>query len=120
MPKSKKNSKSSKTHKQDRKRIHKTRRNLRKLSGGSYGSDLRQRLVSLCKSKKWNEYDDVTQQIMRDYWINGKKDFFIHLDRNIKTFSPETLYCLKQSLTQLQEDAIPESMPHLSYIMQRT
>ena len=90
------------------------------MRGGSHGSDLRQRLVSLCKSKKWNEYDSLTQQIMRDYWINGKKDFFIHLDRNIKTFSPETLYYLKQSLTQLQEDAIPESMPHLAYIMHRT
>lgn len=117
MPKSRKNHKSYKRDKQDRKCINKTRRKFR---GGSYGSDLRQRLVSLCKNKKWNEYDNVTQQIMRDYWVNGKKDFFIHLDRNIKTFSPETLYCLKQSLTQLQEDAIPESMPHLAYIMRRT
>ena len=56
---------------------------------------------------------------MNDYWVNGKKDFFIHLDRNIHTFKPETLACLKQSLTQLQEDAIPESMSHLFYVMQR-
>ena len=73
----------------------------------------------LCKNNEWQEYDDLTQQIMKDYWVNGKKDFFIYLDRNIKTFNPEILSCLKQSLTQLQEDAIPESMPHLAYIMQR-
>lgn len=91
----------------------------RRFRGGSSGSNVRQQLVILCKRGKLTEYDDLTQQIMRDYWVNGKKDFFIHLDRNIKTFSPETLSCLKRSLTQLQEDAIPESMPHLAYIMQR-
>jgi hypothetical protein len=87
--------------------------------GGSYGSDLRQRLVSLCKNKKWDEYDSTTQQIMKYYWVDGKKDFFIHLNRNIRTFSHETLYCLKHALTQLQEDAIPESMLSLAYIMKQ-
>lgn len=81
------------------------------------GSDIRYELVRLCKHNKWNEYDALTQKIMKDYWVNGKKDFFIHLDRNIKSFSLETLNCLRVCLTQLQEDAIPESMPHLYYIM---
>lgn len=95
------------------------KRHTRKLRGGASGSDIRQQLVTLCKQNNWTEYDAITQQIMRDY-RNGKKDFFIHLDRNIKTFSLPTLSCLKQSLIQLQEDAIPESMPHLAYIMKRT
>lgn len=89
----------------------------RKLKGGGSGSDIRHQLVTLCKRGKWAEYDALTQKIMYDYWRNGKKDFFVHLDRHIHTFTPETLACLKQSLTQLQEDAIPESMPHLYYIM---
>jgi hypothetical protein len=86
--------------------------------GGSSGSDIRQQLVILCKRGKWTEYDNLTQQIMRDY-SNNKKNFFIHLNRNIKTFSRKTLSCLERSLTQLQEHAIPESMPHLAYIMQQ-
>jgi len=115
MPKSRKNHKKShKMYKRNRLRIRYTRR---KLKGGGSGSDVRHQLVTLCKRGKWAEYDALTQKIMKDYWSNGRKDFFVHLDRNITTFSPETLYCLKQSLTQLQEDAIPESMPHLSYIM---
>ena len=84
------------------------------------GSDIRNELVRLCKHNKWDEYDALTQHIMKEYWVNGEKDFFIHLDRNIKGFKNNTLRCLKLSLTQLQEDAIPESMKHLSYIMEHT
>jgi len=86
------------------------------------GSNLRQKLVTLCKKEEleekrdWKEYDKVTQEIINDY-IKGDKSFFIHLDKQIKTFKPETLRCLERSLTRLQEDAIPESMPHLYYIL---
>lgn len=73
----------------------------------------------LCKTNERKEYDAFTQKIMKDYWVNGKKDFFIYLDENIQNLTPEQLSCLKLSLTQLQEDAIPESMPHLHYIMQQ-
>jgi hypothetical protein len=116
MPKSRKNHKKFHRHRRGGLRSRNTRR---KLKGGSYGSDIRQQLVTLCKKHKWHEYDALTQKIMKDYWVNGKKDFFIHLDRNITTFNPETLSCLKIALTQLQEDAIPESMPHLYYVMKR-
>jgi len=73
----------------------------------------------LCKNNELQEYDDLTQQIMKDYWVNRKKDFFIHLNRNIKIFTPETLSCLKRCLIQLQEDAIPDSMPYIDYIMKQ-
>ena len=114
-----KSRKNQKSYRRYRRKGLLSRNTRRKLKGGSQGSDIRQQLVTLCKKNKWSEYDELTQKIMKDYWVNGKKDFFIHLDRNITTFSPETLACLKQSLTQLQEDAIPESMAHLSYVMQR-
>lgn len=113
MPKSRRN------HKKSQRRHKRARNTRRKLGGGSLGSDIRQQLVTLCRKNKWAEYDDLTQKIMKDYWVNGKKDFFIHLDKQITSFSPESLDCLKQALTQLQEDAIPESMPHLYYVMQR-
>lgn len=87
-----------------------------KMKGGSKGSDYRFRLVKSCKDNNLNEYDNITQEIMTDY-RNGKKDFFIHLDRQINTFSLKTLKCLQRSLTQLQEDAIPESMVHLHKIL---
>lgn len=80
------------------------------------GSNLRQKLVTLCRQEKWDEYDATTQQIIHDYRINGKKDFFIHLDRQIATFKPSTALCLERCLTQLQEDGIPESMAHLEYV----
>ena len=118
MPKSRKHRKSYRRHKRNTRQVRRNTR--RKLGGGSPGNDIRQQLVTLCRRGKWDEYDAVTQTIMRDYWVNGKKDFFTYLDKQIHTFSPETLACLKQSLTQLQEDAIPESMPHLAYIMRRT
>lgn len=122
MPKSKKNH--IKSHRKSHKKykyIRNTRRlrNSHNLRGGSSGNDIRQQLVTLCRKKDWVAYDALTQQIMKDYWVNGKKDFFIHLDRNIHNFTPSSLSCLKLSLTQLQEDAIPESMPHLHYIMSR-
>lgn len=123
-----KNKKKIKTikYKLNKKNIKKNKCFTRKKKGGNNvnstsilksGSDIRYELVQLCKHNRWNEYDALTQKIMNDYWVNGKKDFFIHLDRNIKNFSPETLNCLRVCLTQLQEDAIPESMPHLYYIM---
>jgi hypothetical protein len=49
--------------------------------------------------------------------MNGKKDFFIHLDNQIKTFKNDTLLCLERTLTQLQEDGIPESMIHLARVL---
>ena len=89
---------------------NKTKRSLK--GGYSKGSDYRNRLVMSCKKGNFEDYDKITQEIINDY-RNGNKDFFIHLDRQINTFSPITLRCLVRSLTQLQEDAIPESMPHL-------
>jgi len=103
-----------------RKKSGKSRRRLtRKIvkRGGGMGSDLRQSLVTLCRRGKWEEYDTITQQIISDYRLKNKKDFFIHLDNQIKTFKPDTLLCLERSLTQLQEDGIPESMVHLSHVL---
>lgn len=119
MPKSIKNRQSYRKNKRKTRQIKRSTRR-HKLRGGSIGNDIRHKLVTLCRRGNWTEYDEITQKIMRDYWVNGKKDFFTYLDNQIHTFTPETLACLKQSLTQLQEDAIPESMPHLSYIMKRT
>lgn len=62
--------------------------------------------------------DDITGQIVHNYRYNGDKSFFNYLDRNISTFSGETLAHLERALTGMQEEAIPESMGHLSYIMQ--
>lgn len=77
---------------------------------------MRAELVRLCKKNEWEEYDKITQSIIDD-WVKGDKSFFIYLDKQIKTFKPETLQCLERSLTRLQEEAIPESMEHLHYIL---
>lgn len=97
----------------------------------SSGSDMRQKLVDLCRDGKWDEYDAVTQEIIKEYRQNDKKDFFYHLKNQIKikygadgitpeiestTFGDNTLLCLERSLTQLQEDGIPESMIYLHVI----
>jgi hypothetical protein len=87
------------------------------------GNNIRQRLVELCKKKELEEYDKLTQQIISDYWKNYRMnsnntiDFFIHLERNYDTFSIKTKLCLERCLTQLQEEAIPESMSYLSDIL---
>lgn len=95
-----------------KKRRH-TRKNQR---GAGLGSDLRQQLVTACRQGDWDKYDGITQQILKDYH-SGKKDFFIHLKNQMPTFKKDTVLCLERSLTQLQEMAIPESMEHLSYII---
>lgn len=80
-------------------------------------------MVILCKKKNWEEYDKLTQQIIHDYRMNlvnntnHTTDFFVHLDRNYNNFSDDTKLCLERCLTQLQEDAIPESMYYLSDIL---
>lgn len=91
------------------------------------GNNLRQNLVKLCINNNWEEYDKLTQKIMSDYWNNYRMnldnntnntiDFFIHLERNYDTFSDKTKMCLERCLTQLQEDAIPESMSYLDDIL---
>lgn len=88
----------------------------RRKHGGSRGSDYRQELVNLCKRKQWDMYDDLTNQIIDDY-INGNRDFFVHLNKNFNTFSNATKTCLTRALTRLQEEAIPESMQYLHEIM---
>jgi hypothetical protein len=98
-------------------RRNKRTKRTRKQRGGGVGSDLRQKLVSLCRQGKWDEYDALTQNIIDDYRRAGKKDFFIHLDNQMTTFKKETALCLERSLTQLQEDGIPESMVHLARVI---
>lgn len=118
-------------------RFRKTRKNKlrnksRKVRGGvrnsisntTRGSDLRNELVQLCKHNRWDEYYDLTQQIIDDYRLRNDKSFFIHLQRNYfgdsktnKGFNFNTKICLEKALTTFQEEAIPESMPFLYDIM---
>jgi hypothetical protein len=107
--KRKKITKSKRTRKNNKRRRHQ--------KGGGIGSDLRQQLVSLCRQGKWTEYDTITQRIIDDYRLNSKNDFLIHLDNQMSTFKRETALCLERSLTQLQEDGIPESMVHLARVL---
>jgi hypothetical protein len=101
---------------------------LRKQKGGGIGNDLRTQLVNLCKEGNWEEYDRVTDHIIDEY-IRGKNDFLIYLDKEmfLKSerdthkkykkpggFSRDTILCLERCLTRLQEEAIPESMVHLT------
>jgi dihydroxyacetone kinase-like predicted kinase len=81
------------------------------------GDKLVDKFKELCDSKNETEYDKMTQEIIEKYIKENNKDFFIYLDHKIKKFDVETLQCLERSLTRLQEDAIPESMPHLHYIL---
>lgn len=80
------------------------------------GSDLRQKLVTLYKNKKIEEYDILTDQIINDY-RNCKKDIFIHLYKWFNTFSYTTKISLTRFLTRAQEEAISESMTYLYEIM---
>jgi hypothetical protein len=104
------------------------RMRLRKQKGGGIGNDLRTQLVNLCKEGNWEEYDRVTDHIIDEY-IRGKNDFLIYLDKEmfLKSerdthkkykkpggFSRDTILCLERCLTRLQEEAIPESMVHLT------
>lgn len=114
--KRKKSGKSRKHYKRTRKMVKR---------GGGLGSDLRQKLVTLCRQGRWAEYDAVTQQIIKEQEAltqhssdpDIKHDYFIHLERNIKTFGRDTLWCLERNLTQLQEHGIPHSMPPLEYVI---
>jgi hypothetical protein len=96
-------------------RNKRTRKNNKR--GGGIGNELRQQLVTLCRQGKWEEYDAVTQKIISDYRLNNKTDFFIYLNKQMSTFSKPTILCLERSLTQLQEDGIPESMVHLAHVI---
>lgn len=98
-----------------RRRNKRTRKNNKK--GGGLGSDLRQKLVTLYREGKWEEYDAITQQISTDYH-SGKKDFFFHLKNQIKTFSPETILSLERSLSQLKMKGIPEAIIYLKQVPQ--
>lgn len=70
-----------------------------------------------CDSKNEKEYDKITLEIKNKYINENNKDFFTYLKYKLKLLDKETLKCLERSLTGLQEDAIPESMPHLHYIL---
>ena len=98
----------------------------RKQKGGGIGNDLRTQLVDLCKEGNWEEYERVTRRIIDDY-RHGNKDFFIYLDKEMflkpeqdkhnkksRGFRRDTILCLEPCLTRLQEEAIPESMVHLT------
>lgn len=80
------------------------------------GSDLRQKLVTLYKYKKLEEYDKITDKIITDY-IDNKNDIFLHLNNKFNTFSERTKISLERFLTRAQEEAIQESMPYLYEIM---
>lgn len=82
------------------------------------GNELRRELVKLHEEGDLDEYEDLVQKIIMDYHRNNNKGFFIHLDRNITSFKPTTLQALERALTRMQEEAIPESMIHLSYILE--
>lgn len=118
----------------------KKRNNSRKIKGGvrstrsvrssdsdTRGSNLRNELVQLCKHNKWDEYNDLTKEIINDY-LRGDKSFFIHLNRNYfnnkkykkEGFKLTTKLCLEKALTRFQEEAIPESMPFLYDVMKLT
>jgi hypothetical protein len=99
--------------------------NVSRRTSNNTGNNLRQSLVNLCKQNDMESYDKVTQHIMREYWEANRDnnssrsiDFFTHLKNNYDTFSINTKLCLERCLTQLQEDAIPESMYYLSDIIQ--
>lgn len=113
MSKDMKKTKNGKSRKHNKLSKKSSKKYTRRQHGAGLGSDLRQKLVTLCRQGKWDEYDAVTQQIISDYRVKDRKDFFIHLDNQISTFKPETVLCLERTLTQLQEDGIPESMVHL-------
>ena len=106
--KRKKSGKSKKHNKRTRKMVKR---------GGGIGNELRQQLVTLCHDKKWEEYDKITQRIIDDYRRNNKTDFFVYLNNQMSTFRKSTKLCLERSLTQLQEDGIPESMVHLAHVL---
>ena len=125
-----------KSYKKDtKKRIHRyksrtaKRMRLRKQKGGGIGNDLRTQLVNLCKEGNWEEYERVTDHIIDEY-IRGKNDFLIYLDKEMflkserdthnkksRGFSRDTILCLERCLTRLQEEAIPESMVHLTTVL---
>jgi len=59
----------------------------------------------------------VISEIESNYRDNDKR-FFFHLKDQIRGFNGEQLAHLERALLRLQEDAIPESMEYLSYILQ--
>jgi hypothetical protein len=93
------------------------RKNSRRKIGGNNeiitGSDVRNELVTLCRHRKWSEYDNLTQRIINDYEL--RNSFFYHLNNQIQSFSPNSLSCLKRCLIQLRERGIPDSIPFLYY-----
>lgn len=103
-----------------RKSIRKYRRHSsrRKSGGGSYGSDIRQELVTNCRRNNWNQYNALIENIINDYRANkGRSEFFNHLNNQIHTFSPQSLNCLKPCLIQLNEQGISDAIPYLYYIL---
>jgi hypothetical protein len=101
---------------------HKSRRYL--LNGGEAyisGSDLRNKLVMLCRKNKWEDYHNLTNDIIKNK--NLTKEFLYHLQNEINlqtyksSFRDNTLLCLEPCLTRFQEEAIPESMDYLTYII---
>jgi hypothetical protein len=112
-----------KRKKSGKSRLNRNRRTRKMVKrGGGIGSNIRQELVTLCRQGKWAEYDDLTQRIIKEQDVltqhnpDIKHDYFIHLEKNIKTFGRDTLRCLERNLTQLQEQGIPPSMQHLEYV----
>ena len=88
-------------------------------------NDTVEKLVDLCENKNWEEYDKVSQDIMKEYWKTYRMssntnattiDFFEYLNNNYNELPLNKKLCLERSMIHLQEDAIPESMSYLSDI----
>jgi len=64
-------------------------------------------------------YEKVVRKIDSGYKYFGDSDFLTHFERKKDTFSPATLNALRSAMHRLQEEAVPGTMEHLSYIKSR-
>lgn len=64
-------------------------------------------------------YEKVVRKIDSGYKYFDDSDFLIHFERKKDTFSPATLNSLRSAMHRLQEEAVPGTMEHLSYIKSR-
>jgi hypothetical protein len=78
------------------------------------GSDIRNHLVQLSRSKNETEYNEYTTQIRLNE--DMLEDFYKHLDEKLHTFSFDTIDRLAPCLSQLQEEAEPKANLYLHYI----
>lgn len=77
--------------------------------GGGLGSDIRQKLVTLCRQNDLKEYDNVVENEI----MPNPKDFLDHLKKNISTFKPENVVCLERGLRKLQMKGVSAATYYL-------